>query len=123
MLYKKLNPDFTFADDRGTLTQLVHTGYAQINVVTSRAGVLRGSHYHKQSTEAFYVISGTVDVTLGRENKEEKATFQSGDFFQIEPYTAHSIFYPEDTIMVALYDIPVELKNGEKDIFPQDQES
>ena len=117
MLYQRLTPDFIFSDDRGTLTQLVHTGYTQINVVTSKAGILRGSHYHKQSTEAFYVISGTVDVTLSREGKEEKATFQSGDFFQIEPYIVHSMFYPEDAILVALYDMPVELKNGEKDIF------
>ena len=120
MLYQQLSPDFTFADNRGTLTQLVHTGYTQINVVTSEAGTLRGSHYHKRSTEAFYVISGTVDVTLRRENKEEKVTFQSCDFFQIEPCTAHSMFYPEDTVLVVLYDMPVELENGEKDIFSQD---
>lgn len=120
MLYQKLIPDFTFADNRGTLTQLVHTGYTQINVVASKAGILRGSHYHKQSTEVFYVISGTVEVTLSREDKEEKATFQSGDFFQIEPNTVHSLYYQEETILVVLYDIPVELENGEKDIFPQD---
>ena len=119
MLYQPLNPDFTFADNRGTLTQLVHTGYTQINVVTSKAGTLRGNHYHKRSTEAFYVISGTVEVTLTREDKEEKAAFQRGSFFLIEPYTAHALFYPEDTVLIALYDIPIELENGEKDIISQ----
>ena len=116
MLYQQLNPDFKFTDDRGTLTQLVHTGYTQINVITSKAGTLRGQHYHKRSTEAFYVISGTVDVTLSREDKAENVTFHSGDFFQIMPYTMHSMFYPEDTILIALYDIPIEQENGEKDI-------
>lgn len=120
MLYQTLTPDFTFSDDRGALTQLVHTGYTQINVVTSKAGTLRGNHYHKQSTEAFYIISGAVNVILSRENKEEKAAFQSGDFFQIEPGTVHSMLYTEDTTLVALYDIPIELGNGEKDIIPQD---
>lgn len=120
MLYQQLTPDFTFSDERGTLTQLAHTGYTQINIVTSKAGTLRGSHYHKQSTEAFHVISGTVDVTLSRENQKEKVTFRSGAFFQIEPYTVHSMFYPEDTVLIALYDIPVELENGEKDIIPQE---
>lgn len=120
MLYQSLKPDFTFTDDRGTLTQLVHTGYSQINVVTSKAGTLRGNHYHMRSTEAFYVISGAVDITLRLVNKEERAVFHSGDFFQIEPYTVHNMFYPEDTILVALYDIPIELEDGEKDIIPCD---
>lgn len=120
MLYQKLNPDFAFSDHRGTLTQLAHTGYTQINVVTSKAGTSRGKHYHKESTETFYVISGAMDVTLRHENKEEKITFQSGDFFQIKPYTVHSIFCPKDTAFIALYDIPVEHENGEKDIIPCD---
>ena len=119
MLYQVLEPDFIFTDDRGTLTQLVHTGYTQINVVTSKAGTLRGNHYHKRSTEAFYVISGTIEVTLHRENEDEKAIFQCGDFFQIAPNTVHSMFYPEDTVLVGLYDIPIELEKGEKDIIPQ----
>lgn len=121
MLYQKLKSDFKFADDRGTLIQLVHTGYSQVNVVTSKAGTLRGDHYHKRSTEAFYVISGVVNMTLRRGDKKEKAVFQSGDFFQIEPYTVHDMFYPEDTVLVALYDIPIELENGEKDIIPCDE--
>lgn len=120
MLYQQLIPDFTFNDARGTLTQLVHTGYAQVNIVTSKAGTLRGSHYHRRAAEAFYVVSGSVDITLSRENEEEKVTFQSGDFFRIEPYTVHSMFYTEDTVLIALYDIPVELENGEKDIIPRD---
>ena len=36
MLINILKPDFTFNDDRGTLVQLVHEGYNQMNVVTSK---------------------------------------------------------------------------------------
>jgi len=118
MLYKIITPDFIFNDERGSLVQLVHKGYTQVNVVTSNAGVLRGDHYHKKSTEAFYVVSGSVDVTLNREAEREQITFKQGDFFQINPYTVHSMFYPEDTVLVALYDIPVESENSDKDIFP-----
>lgn len=122
MLYQKLNPEFSYIDNRGSLTQLVHEGYTQINVVISEAGVLRGNHYHKQSTEAFYVVNGAVVVSLSRESQKEKVTFRCGDFFQIEPYTLHSMYYPEDTILVVLYDKPVERENGEKDIVQQDGE-
>lgn len=120
MLYQKLGKDFVFEDERGSLVQLAHTGYQQVNVVTSKAGVLRGNHYHKQSTEAFYVVSGRVEVTLSRGNELEKIVFGCGEFFQISPYTVHSMYYPEDTILVALYDIPIEREDGEKDIFTQE---
>lgn len=38
MLYQGLKTDFTFTDDRGTLTQLARTGYSQINVVGHSQG-------------------------------------------------------------------------------------
>lgn len=64
------------------------------------------------------MVDGTVEVTLDKENQVEITTFRKGDFFQIRPYTIHSMFYLEDTILVVLYDIPIEQENGEKDIFP-----
>jgi len=54
---------FTFNDDRGTLVQLVHEGYKQMNVVTSKKGVFRGGHYHKMNREVFYIISGHFKFT------------------------------------------------------------
>ena len=42
MLIEYLNPDFTFTDDRGSLTHLAREGYRQINVVSSNAGVFQG---------------------------------------------------------------------------------
>jgi len=121
MLYQIIVPDFISEDERGRLTQLVHTGYTQVNVVTSKAGVLRGNHYHKQSTEAFYVVNGSVEVTLKQGDKQERIIFGCGDFFQIKPYIAHSMRYWEDTTLIALYDIPVELENGEKDIYSSNE--
>ena len=41
-MYKTLKPDFTFTDERGTLVQLVHSGYTQVNVITTEKGVVRG---------------------------------------------------------------------------------
>ena len=115
-MYQLLIPDFKFSDDRGTLVQLVHGGYTQVNVITTKQGVLRGNHYHKFSHEAFYIISGSVKVTLISNGKKQETLFQIGDFFEIPPMVLHEMFYPEDCIMVALYDQPVENEQGEKDI-------
>lgn len=118
-LIEILTPDFKFADDRGCLTQLVHKGFDQINVLTTNQGVTRGGHYHKRSTEAFYVISGSVDVIITSNSEEKKYAFREGDFFLVRPFVFHSMFFPEICTMVQMYDECVELEDGLKDIFTE----
>lgn len=116
-LFEKLTPDFAFQDDRGKLTQLVHGGYTQINVLESRKGVFRGGHFHKVSREAFFVVSGWVEVTLEKNAERHTESFGPGDFFEIAPFVVHSMRFPEDCVLVAMYDIPVEREDGTKDIY------
>lgn len=119
-MYDMLMTDFVHEDDRGSLVQLVHEGYKQVNVIRSKGGVTRGGHYHKFNREAFYVVSGTCEVILTKDEVEERKTFSSGDFFRIEPFVGHTFRYLEDTVLVGLYDKGVELTNGVKDIFPNE---
>jgi dTDP-4-dehydrorhamnose 3,5-epimerase-like enzyme len=113
---KIIAPDFIFGDDRGKLVQLVHDGFKQVNLITSKAGFKRGGHYHKLNTEAFYVISGSFELVTHYEGKEEKQMFKEGDMFYILPLVAHDFIYREDTILVSMYDKGVELDENEKDI-------
>lgn len=117
-LYNIRTPDFRFADGRGSLVQLVHEGYAQINVLESKAGSTRGAHFHKRATEAFYVVNGSVEVTFIKKTTE-KVTFRPGDFFEVLPLVLHNMYFPEDCLMVQMYDIPVENEDGTKDIFTE----
>lgn len=119
-MYRKLKLDFTFTDERGSLLQLVHHGYTQVNVITTKRGVERGGHFHRRCREAFYVISGSVSVTMTSNGRQQKTVFKSGDFFEIPPMVLHEMFYPEACVMVALYDQPVESATGEKDIYRPD---
>lgn len=118
-LYKKLTPDFYFSDDRGALAQLVHSGYRQINILESKKGVTRGAHYHKCSSEAFYVVEGSLQVILKKGDETERIAFQKNDFFLIEPGVSHSFFFDRDCLLVALYDIPIEQNDGTKDIYSE----
>lgn len=117
-LFESLTPDFHFEDARGAITQLVHTGYEQVNVLETKAGVTRGGHYHKKSREAFFVVSGSVELTVSRDGQKETRIFTAGEFFLLPPYTVHTMSFPEDCVLVGLYDKCVESANGEKDIFP-----
>ena len=118
-LVQILQTEFEFADDRGKLTQLVHEGYQQVNVLISKRGVTRGSHFHRICREAFYVLSGSTEFTLKTAEAEETVVFHPGDFFAIEPGVSHSLYFPEDCVMVQMYDRPVEQPDGGKDIYSE----
>ncbi len=115
-----LSPDFTYEDQRGTLVQLVREGYKQVNVVTSKAGCYRGGHYHQLNWETFYVFSGKLALAARKRNETERHQFSTGDMFSIPPGVTHNFQFIEDTILIGLYDLGVELENGEKDIIPDE---
>lgn len=120
MLYKKRMVDFQHIDNRGSLTQLIHEGFKQINVLDSKKGIERGSHFHKRSIEAFYIINGSVEVTLWNGTEKQIVVFKKGDFFEIYPNVLHNMFFLEDCLMIQMYDNPVENNDGTKDIFTED---
>jgi len=118
VLYELLTPDFEFEDERGKLVQLIHQGYEQVNVLISRADTLRGGHYHKYSREVFYVVEGSVALTFTKGQEKAERTFHAGEFFLILPQVVHSMFFPENCTLVAMYDKCVEQADGGKDIYP-----
>lgn len=118
-MVKIIKPDFIFEDKRGTLVQLVHEGYRQINVVSSKAGFERGNHYHKLNREGFYVINGSFTLEAKMHNSKESYEFKKGDMFIIEPNVIHRFVYHEDTTLVGFYDKGVELPDGTKDIIAE----
>ena len=95
-----LKPNFEFEDERGKLTQLVRDGFSQFNIIFSKAGVLRGNHFHKINREAFYVISGDFELTAQKGEKD----------------TPNALFVGF-ALLASMYDIGVECSTGEKDIF------
>ena len=119
MLIQFIKPDFEFSDARGSLTQLVHGDWKQVNYITSVAGAYRGGHFHKQNTEAFYVISGAfllvVESSVGKEHEEY--TMKAGDFFTIPPMVTHSFTFTDNTQLISFYNHGVENADGSKDIW------
>lgn len=117
MLVTTIQVDFEYEDNRGSLKQLFHDGWRQVNVIKSFAGHTRGGHFHKNNKEAFYIIGGSVNLLLERGDITERHSFEAGDMFQIEPYVIHSFEFPEDTVLVSMYDLGVEEEDGTKDIY------
>ena len=56
-------------DERGSFVEVFReselgSGFVQANHSHSRAGVLRGLHYHRRQSDAWYVVSGRAQVAL-----------------------------------------------------------
>ncbi len=122
MLIEKIPVNFEHKDDRGSLIQLVRRGYSQINVITSRGGTFRGGHYHKLNTEAFFVVIGKCQVTASKNGETETKLFEAGDFFRIGPCIKHDFNYIEDSVLVTMYSLGVELEDGNMDCFGSSSE-
>lgn len=123
MIVTFLKEDFKFSDDRGELIQLIHDGYKQVNYITAKKGSLRGGHYHLHNVEAFFVIDGEFTLEVKKRESDEKKVFKmkKGDFFSIDPNVLHSFYFTDDTQLISLYSSGVELKDGSKDIYTENQ--
>ncbi len=119
MLIRFVRPDFVFENDAGSLTQLVHEGWKQVNVILSRPGSVRGGHYHKFNEEGFYIVSGSFTLTVWNHDEKEEYEIKSGDMFVIPRHVFHTFAYHEDTMLVSLYSNGVELSPTEKDIWTE----
>lgn len=117
MLIQIIHPDFEFKDERGTLVQLVREGFQQFNIIYSKKGVLRRNHYHKENKEAFYIISGQLELQVEWNGTKENYQFKTGDMFLIPPFVVHSFYYIENTYLASMYNIGVEKEDNRKDIF------
>ncbi len=116
-LIKKLESDFVFEDQRGTLTQITHEPFAQTNAVFTKAHQIRGNfHYHCFTKEIFFVISGEVKVYAKLKDQEQECTFGNGDMFLIPEKVKHRFDFLKDTYLVAFYTNRVELEDGTKDL-------
>lgn len=114
MLIKYLDVDFEFSDTRGSIKQLVHDNWKQVNFITSKAGIIRGNHYHKKNIEAFYIISGEFELELKdlSSGLYEKYLIKQGDFFQIDKGVIHSFKYIKDTSLISMYSEGVQTPEG-----------
>ena len=118
-LVEFLNPDFVFENEAGSLKQLVHDGWKQVNIISSVSGSKRGGHYHKYNKEAFYIISGAFNLIVWNDEKQEKYTIKGGDFFLIRENVFHTFEYTEDTWLISMYSNGVELDEKNKDIWTE----
>ncbi len=107
-----------YVDERGQLTQFVteqyliehNLPYGQVYFLTFNAsGVIRGNHYHKESSEVFCLIQGEVEMifedVITKERKHLQVSALAGDARRIliGPLVAHAIISKSAAAVLASY--------------------
>ena len=111
-----------FEDDRGLIRDVLsHEPIDAVTVIVSKKGAVRGNHYHKDTYQWVYLLSGKLDYVSRAEGEKSKVTaLVPGDLILSEPYEAHAIVALEDSEMVVLTRGPRGGKEYESDTFRLD---
>jgi mannose-6-phosphate isomerase-like protein (cupin superfamily) len=96
-----LVPYSYFGDERGSFTGITQEGWQEINIVETKTNEKRGGHYHKETVELFYFVSGVVDVSVFKDDgKEEIFTVTKGDILIIDPFEVHTFFTKSNAVWI-----------------------
>jgi dTDP-4-dehydrorhamnose 3,5-epimerase-like enzyme len=114
--HKKIN----FEDERGTITDIfVGVPKEHCTIIFTRKGGVRGNHYHAQSRQHDFIVSGSFKAYGQRvgENKVTEVTLQKNDLVTWEPNEAHEFIALEDGVFITFVDGPRGGDDFEKDTF------
>jgi quercetin dioxygenase-like cupin family protein len=100
-----IEPQGVYADDRGRIVTLPQFAVVGSTVIESRAGAVRGNHYHRNESHLMYVASGRM-LYLEQDPAGELVVVEvgPGESVVTPPGAPHCTVFPEDTVFIALSD-------------------
>ena len=98
----KIKP--AFVDERGEITNILEVPIKHVAIITTKAGSIRGNHYHPKQIQHDYLVSGkyeyiTKDLETG---KVSSRMIEPMDFVITPPNTAHAMKFLEDSVFLTL---------------------
>ena len=117
MKIKSLEP--VFSDDRGVIIDLVYkTDFDAVTLITSKKGAVRGNHYHKETTQYSYILSGKIEAySQPPGGPVEIKTLGSGDMMISVPFEKHALHAVEDSELLIITKGPRGGMDYEADTF------
>lgn len=103
-----IQTQYKHKDHRRTLNQLLTAEIHQINFYDAKKGAILGDHYHKKTTEYFYLTKGTVIYN-------DSYVFNKHMMFSVEPGEKHKIECMNDVQMFSF--LSRAYKPDDTDIF------
>jgi len=123
VIIKSIKPVFT--DERGEISDLLNEKINHVGFITTKKGVVRAKHYHKQSTQSSYILKGKFEVIIADPNNlndKEKFILNAGEIIIIPPNTVHAFKALEDSDMIDMISLSREGAGYEDDVVRVDIE-
>lgn len=107
---QRLSTYMTRQDERGGFWGITQEGWAEVNFIETAAGQVRGNHYHKETRELFFIVSGEIEIVVDdlRSGAHHEMTVTKGDVFIIEPYELHTFRTRTAAQWINMLSVPVD---------------
>lgn len=97
---RKVEP--AFSDDRGVITDVLDKPISHVGHITFTKGSVRAKHYHKESTQYDFILSGKIRlvVCLPDGSEREDHILEPGMATEVPPGIVHTYIAEEDSSMI-----------------------
>lgn len=116
---EKLKVVPAFSDHRGQIIDLLENeNINAVTVITFTKGAVRANHYHKQTTQWNYLMSGSIKLLSQVPGEPVVETvMQPGDFVVTGPNVSHALVALENSSLMVFTRGPRGGKEYESDTF------
>lgn len=117
------HPRVAFQDDRGRIVDVMEAiDCNYVTIISSRKGVTRGNHYHRNTTQWVYVLRGKM-LAYSRmpDAPVQRAVLETGDLIKNPPLEQHALTALEDSEFLVLIAGQRGGKDYEKDTYRLDR--
>jgi dTDP-4-dehydrorhamnose 3,5-epimerase-like enzyme len=106
-------------DERGSITDIVEqVDFNGATIIRSKAGSVRGNHFHKKTIQYVYVLSGKMKCLAQKPQQQVMmAIVKQGDLVSHDLLESHSFEALEDTLFLVLSSGLRTGKDYEKDTY------
>ena len=119
----KINLVPAHTDDRGVITDLLENkNINAVTVISFETDAVRANHYHKETTQWNYIISGKVKhVAKMLDGEPVEIVMEKGDFVETVPNEYHAVKALEKSEMIVFTKGPRGGKEYESDTYRLDE--
>lgn len=120
MQVQKVKP--SFSDERGQIIDILKKSVVEYaTIITSRKGAVRANHYHKETFQYVYLMSGRMRVVAQMPGEQvSEVVLETGDLIVNVPLERHAFEALEDSTMLVLTRGPRGGDDYESDTFRLD---
>ena len=93
-----------FCDNRGSIQPLLDIDMKSSVLITSKAGTVRGNHYHKTDWHYCYILSGEIKYyhrPHGNKELPKEIIITEGKMFFTPPMVDHAMVFTQKTQFLA----------------------